>query len=146
MKQNGEKNRRLSPEYEILFDAWNVLKKCIHGVSQSDISSEVFFYEKEVWFASIGMNVGREQSSGNKNFSRPILVIKKFNKTTFLSIPLTSKPKMGIYYISSNEKFVTGSFIISQLSFTDSARLIRKLGVISADDFYKIKRAIKNMI
>ena len=39
-----------------------------------------FFKEREIWWASIGSNVGSEEDGKNNDFERPVLILKKFNK------------------------------------------------------------------
>ena len=77
------------------FDKWNSLKKNL------DKKEEIIqFYQGNVYFMSIGRNVGYESLGKNDLFLRPILVYKKLSKTTFLGISLTSKEKEGTYYFS----------------------------------------------
>lgn len=42
--------------------------------------SNLYFYEKDVWWASLGANIGHEEDGKNKKFERPVLILKKFNK------------------------------------------------------------------
>ena len=37
----------------------------------------------EIWMCALGKNIGREQNGGGESFSRPMLVIKKFNNEIF---------------------------------------------------------------
>jgi len=62
------------------FDKWNGLKKEI----EADVSEpNKFPKEGEVWMSSIGRNIGFEQNGSSDNFSRPVLVVKKFNNQMF---------------------------------------------------------------
>ena len=58
------------------FDKWNTEKKLI---DQRIINKDKFFYPREVWWCSAGLNIGVESNGKNKNFERPMLIIKKFN-------------------------------------------------------------------
>ncbi len=70
------------------FDVWNSLKKKI----QTDNNDINFFpKEGEVWMSAVGKNIGYEQNGSGDNFSRPILIIKKFNNHMFWGVPLSSK-------------------------------------------------------
>ena len=71
------------------------------------------FYQGNVYFMSIGRNVGYESLGKNDLFLRPILVYKKLSKTTFLGISLTSKEKEGTYYYS----FLTLMLVDHQMFF-----------------------------
>ncbi len=49
------------------------------------------FKEGEVWWCSIGINIGVEIYGKGKKFTRPVLIFKKFNEGSFLGIPLTTQ-------------------------------------------------------
>lgn len=42
-----------------------------------------YFHEREVWWCSIGANVGYEQDGKGNDFTRPVLIIKGFSKEVF---------------------------------------------------------------
>ena len=44
-------------EYKKDFDKWNEKKKTI---DQKEISDQTFFNEREIWWGSLGLNVGFE--------------------------------------------------------------------------------------
>jgi mRNA interferase MazF len=116
------------------FDEWNNLKKKID-------SSESNFYvqQRQIWWCSIGLNVGSEQNGHGDNFERPVLILRKYTADIFLCIPLTSKDKKGNYFceIISNKK-ERSIAILSQAKVLDRKRLIRLVGNISRREFKKI--------
>ena len=57
------------------FDQWNELKKKIEAEKNNP---EKFPKEGEVWMSNVGRNIGFEQNGSGDNFSRPVLIIKKF--------------------------------------------------------------------
>ena len=77
------------------FDEWNTLKKKLE-------QKEKFpsFEEREIWWTSIGINVGDEICGKNEHASRPILILKKFNNHFFFAVPLSSKQKQNKYYFN----------------------------------------------
>ena len=89
--------------YEILhpdiYDRWNSLKKELNKKEEI-----ITFYQGNIYFMSIGQNVGHETYGKKQLFLRPVLVYKKLSKTTFIGIPLTSTPKEGSYYFSFRYK------------------------------------------
>ena len=107
---------------------------------------KIYFYSREIWWANIGSNIGFEQDGKNFNFSRPILVLKKFNKNMFWGLPLTSKNKIGDYFYSIYRKDENYTFILSQLKLISSKRLIRKINKISIEDFEIIKNKINKFL
>ena len=85
--------------YPDRFDAWNALKK------QLDCKKKIIdFYEGNIYFMSVGHNVGHEVYGKKELFLRPVLVYKKLTKTTFLGIPLTSQKKEGSYFFEFSYK------------------------------------------
>ncbi len=66
----------------IKFIEWTKLKIRIQ-ISEEE---PVYFREKEIWWASLGVNIGYEQDGKNRNFERPVLVLKKFNKNILLAL------------------------------------------------------------
>ena len=92
------------------FTRWLKLKIIIH---HSDLG-ERYFHEREIWWASIGANIGFEQNGKNENYERPVLIIKKFNKEIFWGLPLTSKEKSGKYYFATEYNQRKSFVILSQ--------------------------------
>ena len=122
------------------FDKWNKLKKNL-----SDKKSNIFFHEREIWFCSLGKNIGFEEDGKNELFERPILIIKKFNNDIFLAIPLTSSKKNNKYYFHYEINGEMYSGILSQIRLLDRKRLSRKIGMIKEEDFNKILESISNL-
>ena len=56
-----------------------------------EASQHLYFHEREVWFCSVGVNVGMERDARNTKFSRPVVIVKKFNEFMFWGVPLSSK-------------------------------------------------------
>ncbi len=64
------------------FENWNKLKQKLE--SRKNIPT---FKEREIWWCSIGVNIGCEEDGKNQLFNRPILIIRKFNNNMFLGAP-----------------------------------------------------------
>ena len=47
--------------------------------------------EGDLWWCAIGENVGIESAGKGRNFTRPVIVLKKFGRHGFLGIPTTTK-------------------------------------------------------
>ena len=123
------------------FDNWNKLKKDL-----SNKKSSIFFHEREIWYCSLGKNIGYEEDGKNELFERPILVIRKFNNEIFLAIPLTSSKKDNDYYYQYEIGKKTYAGILSQIRLLDSRRLSRKIGMIKKNDFITIIKKIHNIL
>ncbi len=113
---------------------------------KSDIQDKPFrtyFHEREVWWCSIGQNVGREQNGKGKNFARPVIVFRKFSNEVFWGIPLTTQPHAGKYYLPidlGDRKIRTAT--LSQLKLIDGKRLYEKLGDISKEQHEEVRKAV----
>jgi len=123
------------------FQKWHNKKKEIH--ESDDVP---YFYEREIWWCSLGVNIGYEQDGKHENFERPVLILKKFNQYVLWIIPLTSKQKSGKYYYSFEFGKEPSVAILSQLRLISSKRLLRKIGMIPEDDFAKIKNSVKSFL
>lgn len=76
------------------FDTWNTLKK---HIDQKQFLA--FVHAREVWWCSLGLNVGHEQDGKHAAFERPILVLRKFNRESVLVVPITSQLKRTPYHV-----------------------------------------------
>ena len=79
------------------FDTWNKEKKT---VDKKSVNKKLYFYAREIWWCSAGLNIGVEADGKNENFERPMLIIKKFNADMVRVLPLTTKEKSNKYYLS----------------------------------------------
>ena len=123
------------------FDKWNKRKKRLNGDSL-----RLFFHEREVWWCSVGVNVGFEQDGRGVCFARPVLIFKKFNNEVFWAIPLSTKIKKGKFYVPIElGDTVPRVVIVSQLRLVDAKRLIDKMSMIPADNYKLIQKAVINL-
>lgn len=127
------------------FDEWNRIKKNQDCKDRS--VNTVYMKEREIWWISLGLNIGDEEDGKGDLFQRPILIIKKFNNNLFWGCALSTKIKENNpYYKKLNLKSGVQSVIISQLRLYDTKRLEEKFDIISKEDFIKIKTAIKSLL
>jgi mRNA interferase MazF len=120
------------------FKDWHIEKNDLH-----ENKVRAFFHEREVWFASIGVNIGFEQDGKHEKFLRPVIVVKKFNNEVCWGIPTTKKDKTGSYYFPFEyQKGEYTTAILSQLRLIDSKRLDYKIGVMKQADFSKMKKRL----
>lgn len=125
------------------FEAWNQIKQIL------DISEQavLFFKTREIWFMALGENVGQEQNGTGEEFLRPVLVLKKFNKSLFWGVPCTSKKKSGTYYFDLGEvEKRQNTLILSQMRLLDAKRLKYRLGVVDKITFSNIQKSLKQII
>ena len=133
-------------EILVQFAEWTKLKVKIHLKE----GGRFYFYEREVWWASLGLNIGYEQDGKNEGFERPVLVLKKQSRHLLWVIPLTGKEKNDRFHCTflyqGHGIQKEGYAIISQLRSISSKRLKRKMGVASKAEFQKMRdRVIKEL-
>lgn len=102
--------------------------------------------EGEVYWCSLGKNIGDEENGKGYDFRRPVLIFKKFNNNIFWGVPMSTKNKESKYYVRVLLKDVEQSAMISQLRILDTKRLDLYIGYISKSDFIKIQTSIKCLI
>ncbi len=94
----------------------------------------------------MGKNIWFEQNGKWQDFSRPVVVIKKFNNNVFRGVALSSKIKKGDYYFNFEFNGIEQSAILSQVRLYDKNRIIRKIWMIKIENFILLKRKIKNLL
>ncbi|OGI77250.1 hypothetical protein A3B85_02200 [Candidatus Nomurabacteria bacterium RIFCSPHIGHO2_02_FULL_37_13] len=137
MKENKEQNNED-------FDRWNNIKKDINA---QKVNTILFPQLGEIWMCALGKNIGREQNGGGKNFSRPMLVIKKFNNEIFWVLPLSTKQKkIDFYYNFKDKNNQDVSVIISQIRLIYIKRFERKLYDMDTPDVVEIKKRLREYL
>ena len=112
------------------FDQWNALKKHIH---QKRFLA--FVHAREVWWCSLGLNVGTEQDGKHTAFERPVLILRKFNRESVLIAPITSRLKRTPYYVRFPHDGIEYAVIISQVRLISTRRLRRRIFRMPEDMF-----------
>lgn len=117
------------------FNDWNESKKRI----DSDPNPNLFPQAGEVWICAIGLNVGFEQNGSRENFSRPVLIIKKFNNKMFWIAPLSAKQKkLDFYYNFTDKHNQNVAVILAQLRLLSVKRFERKMYNFPEENFSEV--------
>jgi len=124
------------------FDSWNQEKKNLEDTGHK----ELVFHEGEIWWASIGINLGDEQDGKNDLFERPILVIRKFNKKLAWVLPLSTQEKKGMYYYPLEHEGKTFTVLLSQLKMASVKRFRRLIRKISPNQLSLIKGRVVEIL
>ncbi|HEY4489355.1 MAG TPA: type II toxin-antitoxin system PemK/MazF family toxin [Candidatus Paceibacterota bacterium] len=101
--------------------------------------------EGDLWWCAISENVGVEICGKGQNFTRPVIVIKKFGRHAFFRIPLTTKRHEGTWYMPLRYKNINQVVLLSQARFLSYKRLDRKMGELDSEDFKKVKEAFVSL-
>ena len=117
------------------FDRWNQAKKKLNA----DVEP-LYFREGEIWWVHLGVNIGYEIDGKKENFARPVIVLRKYNKYSFLALPLTTSPKLNpwklpIGLVAGKQAFA----VLSQLRNIDSRRLYQKIAWIEPEQLQIIR-------
>ena len=124
------------------FDSWNKEKKGLEKNGHETLS----FHEREIWWCSIGINLGDEQDGKNELFERPVLILKKFNNKVAWVLPMSTKQKNGIHYHNLEHEGKVFTVILSQLRLTSVKRFRRFVRKISPHQFSLIQDKLINFI
>ena len=118
------------------FEEWCVIKS---GAEKKLPSFN--FDEREIWWVSIGENIGEEICGKNDNFERPVLVLKKLSSQNAFVLPITSTVRKGSYFCNLvlNEK--ERSVLLHQGRFISKKRMLRRIEIISENKFNFINRS-----
>lgn len=120
-------------------NSWHEVKKTLCSNPRRE---DIRFKERQVWWVSVGHNIGDEQYGKGILYTRPVLIIKKISSTMFYGIPVTSKQKKGYYYhlcryVEDNRG--DNLVILSQLRVFDTKRLSHKHGLVETANFEAIR-------
>jgi mRNA interferase MazF len=118
-----------------------LLEWCKIAVSLRLKRQKILFKEGEIWWCSIGMNVGIEVFGKGSRFTRPVLIFKKLDSDSFLGIPLTSQPKEGDWYSPIRYDGAESMALLAQARVFDSCRLTKRIGTLDSPNFQAIKAA-----
>ena len=120
------------------FDRWNDIKKNVHRREEP-----IRLHEREIWWCSLGVNVGSEQDGVGDSYERPILVVKNFNNNVLWAVPLTRTFKPNRFYFRlDDDGGGESAVVLSQLRLVSSKRLVRKIRTLDEHQFRGIVRAM----
>lgn len=126
------------------FDGWAKKKNSIHHTLKNK-----WVVKREVWWCTLGVNIGSEEDGKGIDFLRPVLVIKVYGFTSAVVIPLSTVIKTGPFYFSLGKIGDEGGIstaLLSQMRLIDTKRFVEKIGKIDAEKFNEIKKAIQELL
>ena len=125
------------------YDEWNEVKKDI-VIKNKNLTFKV----REIYWLSVGQNIGYEIYGKGDEYLRPVLILRKFSKESFLGIPLTSVSKNDMFHFEFTpiNKVKINYAILSQIKLFSAKRIKSKMGKISQDDFKNLKEKLKVLI
>ena len=119
------------------FIEWIGLKQKLHETTHKP----PYVSERDLWWASIGENVGSEVNGKSDRFSRPVLIYRKLAHGFYLVAPTTTKPREGSWYVHVRLAEKDEYICLNQVRTVDHRRLFSKIGQIDTDDFDRVREA-----
>ncbi|HTH92922.1 MAG TPA: type II toxin-antitoxin system PemK/MazF family toxin [Candidatus Paceibacterota bacterium] len=123
------------------FDRWNGLKKKIDQRNRKP-----YAHSREIWWCSLGINIGVETDGKNDYFERPVLIIKVYNKESLLVLPITSKENNDPFHFEIHFKNITTWIKLTQLRTISTKRLYRKIRTLDQETFTVLISKIKELL
>lgn len=122
------------------FDSWNRIKK---KLDSEERRAGLYFHEGDIWWAHLGANIGYEMDGKRADYSRPVIVLKKYNQYSFLALPLTTNSKANRWRIPIGPVSGVEAFaVLSQLRNLDTSRLMEKADHLPQDVLAQIKKMV----
>jgi len=123
------------------FSSWFRIKSGIDAKSHRP----PFFKEREVWWCSIGENVGVEISGKGAYFRRPVLVLRKLDRYTFIGAPLTRTLRNGDWFETIIIGGIANTVVIAQLRHFDYRRMDKICATIPDQEFERVIYAVMRL-
>jgi mRNA interferase MazF len=101
------------------FSEWFGLKKKLHERQQTP----PLVSEREIWWASVGENVGSEINGKSALFSRPVIIYKKLSHGFYFVIPTTTQKKEGSWFVRVRYQRTDMTACLHQARAIDHRRL-----------------------
>jgi mRNA interferase MazF len=95
--------------------------------------------EGQIWWANLGENIGREINGKGSQFTRPVIIYKKFAQDYYFVIPVTTQIQNGNWYIPFMFKGIQQIACLHQARSIDYRRLDSKFGETLPTDFSRIQ-------
>ncbi len=133
---------RLSAWDKWKFREWAEIAFYLHAIQR-----RLQFYENEIWYCHLGMNIGNEEmgKDDTQEYLRPLLILKKFSNHMCLVVPLTSTIKEAPYSYTFTFRDKRSAAMLTQIRSIDAQRLHTYMGIIpkmTARDFKEITKRL----
>jgi mRNA interferase MazF len=105
----------------------------------------VVFKQNEIWWCSLGLNLGEETYGKGEKFTRPVLIFKKLTSNSFVAFPLTTKEKTGSWYAKIETQGIKRWVMLNQIRILDKKRLTNRIGALSGADVQEVRKCFINL-
>lgn len=134
---------QITKPYEKQFNEWNKDKQHINNNKKI-----IYFKEGDIWWVSLGINIGVEIDGKKNHFERPVIILKRVNYHSAIIIPLTSTIRENDdRFVNYEIDGIKKSANISQIRMIDTKRFRRKAKIkLPIDNFREIKSRLKKYL
>jgi mRNA interferase MazF len=123
------------------FQAWIQLKEKLHALS----ARPPHVSQGDIWWASIGENVGSEVNGKSDLFSRPVIIFRKLAHGFYFVIPTSTRDRSGSWFVSFRQQGRRIVACLHQSRAIDYRRLSSKLGTLDDEDYGRIRDAFASL-
>jgi mRNA interferase MazF len=96
--------------------------------------------EGEIWWITMGSNIGSEINGKSAAYSRPGIIFKKLSQYTFCIIPTSTRMHQGTWFVPFTHNGEPRNACLHQVRVIDYRRLLSRLGKLSHIDHENIKK------
>jgi mRNA interferase MazF len=101
--------------------------------------------QRDIFWCHLGENIGTEISGKSNLYTRPVIIVKKLSRHTFLVIPTSTKIKEGSWFVFFKHKEIEMVACLHQIKIIDYRRLQTLIGKLDSRDFQNIKTGLKEL-
>lgn len=123
------------------FDHWNTKKKKLE-----EVKDKFLFKQGDIWWCSVGLNIRTESCGKGENYQRPVLILKKLSSESFIGIPLSTKEKIGSWFIDITIRGEKRYGLLYQIRMFSTNRFQHRFAALDEADFKRIKEKLKALL
>ena len=131
---------------EINFETYNNWNKKKQEIQFSNKTDKIYFKEGQIWWCSVGVNIGDESYGKGDDFKRPVLIIKKLSRNLCVTLPITTKEKIGSWFFEISILKEKRWVMLSQIKSVSKKRFKFKISEINENELFKIKEKLENLL
>jgi mRNA interferase MazF len=127
------------------YKAWMSIKAKIN--ERGEHTQNHGYKAGQIWWCSIGENVGHEEDGKGTSFARPVLIVAGYSRRLFIGIPLsTTKNRGAHHYAFVADDGQESVALLMQIRAFDTARLQNRKSTIRKEELVKITEKVKNLL
>ncbi|OHA67970.1 MAG: hypothetical protein A3C82_02920 [Candidatus Wildermuthbacteria bacterium RIFCSPHIGHO2_02_FULL_47_12] len=123
------------------FLEWIGLKERLHNQAHKP----PLVSEGDLWWVSVGENIGSEINGKSALFSRPAVILKKLTHSFYFIVPTTTQRKEGSWFVAFRHAGRDVVACLHQARAIDYRRLSTKLGTVDDEDYRRIVRGFEKL-